>query len=212
MIRYQCFSKFCSKAKSWAECSTALLDNVLAGTGSTAAGIISVLYEIASHPKWQSRPYLELKSLSDDRDLVSDSLSTISTLQALIKESLRIHPPFAGPFERVITPGGEGALPHIGRLPVGTRIWCSQFAICQLSDIYGDDADKFRPERWLDSPLHLLKQMNDAFFVFGRGSRTLHRQGLSMDDDGESSCCSEFLPIYKAVCYEASLGRVLTVR
>ena len=83
-----------------------------------------------------------------------------------------MHCPFAGPCERVITPGDQEALPHIGKLLVGTRIWCSHFVICQSVDTYGDDADKFRQSDGSIGPPDSLHQMNDAFFMFGRGSRT----------------------------------------
>ena len=101
----------------------------------------------------------------------SSRLSQMDSLQAVIKESLRLHPPFSGPFERVVGPGGETTIPHTKPLPQNTRIWSSQYVICRSEDVFGSDAGDFLPERWLDCPQNRLKQMEDVFCAFGRGSR-----------------------------------------
>lgn len=146
-------------------------DVLFADVGSTAAGILAVLYEIATQPQWQDQLHLELNTMGGNISPPSNShLSTLPILQAVIKESLRLHPPFAGPFERVIGPGGESSIPKLAPLPVGTRIWSSQHVICRSAQIF-ESPDEFRPERWLTSSQDRLKQMDDAYFVFGRGSR-----------------------------------------
>lgn len=146
-------------------------DVLFAGVGSTAAGILAVLYEVATQPQWQDQLHLELNTMGGNISPPSNSrLSTLPILQAVIKESLRLHPPFAGPFERVIGPGGESSIPKLAPLPMGTRIWSSQHVICRSAQIF-ESPDDFRPERWLTSSQDRLKQMDDAYFVFGRGSR-----------------------------------------
>ncbi|KAL8718976.1 MAG: hypothetical protein Q9225_003949 [Loekoesia sp. 1 TL-2023] len=153
MTRYECFNV------------------ILAGVGSTSAGLIAIFYELGLHPEWQERLYLDLHPLFEDGKLPSSSrLSQIASLQAVIKESLRLHPPFSGPFERVIGPGGENTIPNAKPLPLNTRVWSSLYVICHSEEAFGSDANVFRPERWLDESRS--KQMqDDTFFAFGRGSR-----------------------------------------
>ena len=146
-------------------------DVILAGVGSTSARLIAVLYELGLHPDWQERLCRDLGTLGSSQIPPRGLLSRIDSLQAVIRESLRLHPPFSGPFERVIGPGGETTIPHIRPLPQNTRVWSSQYVMCRSKDVFGSDAEEFRPERWLDCPQDQLKQMEDVFCVFGRGSR-----------------------------------------
>ena len=147
------------------------IDFVFAGTASTSAGLIAVLYEIATHPEWQSQLYVDLRNFPEDAYPSSAQLSKLSTLQAVMKESLRLHPPFSGPFERVIGPGGETIISNTRPLPQGTRVWSSQYVICRSEAVFGKDVEVFRPERWLQSSPEQVRRMDDVFCVFGRGSR-----------------------------------------
>lgn len=38
-------------------------------------------------------------------------------------------------------------------------------------EVFGSDALTFRPERWLDSPSAVLKEMKATMFQFGAGAR-----------------------------------------
>ncbi|KAI9846898.1 MAG: hypothetical protein M1837_003510 [Sclerophora amabilis] len=145
---------------------------VFAGTGSTAAALNAILYEIGTHPGWQSLVHSEIKSSPDENDLDSAFLSKLPRLQAFMKESLRLHPPFASPFERVIGPNGESTIAGLkGPLPVGTRVWSNPYIICRSKEVFGKDANELRPERWLENSPERLREMDDTFCVFGRGSR-----------------------------------------
>lgn len=146
-------------------------DVILAGAGSTSAGLIAILYELGLHPKWQERLYMDLKTIGNGQLPPSSHLSRMDSLQAVIKEALRLHPPFSGPFERIIGPDGETTIPHTKPLPRNTRVWSSQYVICRSEDVFGSCAEEFQPERWLDNPQDRLKQMEDVFCAFGRGSR-----------------------------------------
>ena len=146
-------------------------DAVFAGVGSTSAGLIAILYELGLHPEWQERVCSDLGSLENDYIPSASRVSHTRSLQAVIKESLRLHPPYSGPFERVIGPGGETTISRAKALPRNTRIWSSQYVICRSKDVFGSNANEFLPERWLESPQDLMKEMEDLFCAFGRGSR-----------------------------------------
>jgi cytochrome P450 len=114
----------------------------------------------------------EIDSLPQSDYLSDAQLSKQDKFQAFLKEALRIHPPFVGPFERVVAPGGETAIPNVKPIPVGTRVWSDLYVMCRSKQVFGDDVDIFRPERWLSSPPEQLKNMDDLYCVFGRGSRS----------------------------------------
>ena len=66
-------------------------------------------------------------------------------LQAVIKEGLRIMPPASGAMFKQVPPAGD--VIHGKFLPGGTQIGGSPLGIQHSKEIYGLDADIFRPER-----------------------------------------------------------------
>lgn len=124
------------------------------------------------HPEWQSRLRADIKRLAENEDFDAAHLSRLESLQAILKEALRVHPPFPVPFERIIAPGAESAVAKVKPLPAGTRIWSNLFVMSRSEEVFGDEPDDFRPERWLESSQEVLRRMDDMFCVFGRGSRS----------------------------------------
>jgi cytochrome P450 len=83
--------------------------------------------------------------------------------QAVLKEALRIHPGVAFPLERHVPP--EGAVICDTEIPGGTRIGINPAVIHMDRRVYGDDADQFRPERWLEASPEQLKLMDRSFLT-----------------------------------------------
>lgn len=50
-------------------------------------------------------------------------------------------------------------------LPVGTRIGVSAAAVHHDPDVFGDDHNSFKPERWLDGEHRDIPRMRKAFFA-----------------------------------------------
>jgi cytochrome P450 len=73
---------------------------------------------------------------------------TLPYFQAIIKEAMRVYPPVSVPLPRVIPPSGAEVLGFF--LPRGTTIHLPQWAQLHRKDVYSEDADLFRPERWLE--------------------------------------------------------------
>lgn len=70
---------------------------------------------------------------------------------------MRMHPGVSYPLERVVPEGGAelcGA-----HLPAGTIVGVNPAVIHRNQDIFGEDADQFRPERWLDEEAR-VKEMD----------------------------------------------------
>lgn len=87
-------------------------------------------------------------------------------LGAIIQELVRIHPVMASPFWRS-APDGASADGYI--LPKGTHVGINEWAVSRNTDLYGDDVEVFRPERWLecDAELKKRREKNDIFFGHG---------------------------------------------
>jgi cytochrome P450 len=93
---------------------------------------------------------------------------TLSYLQAVIKEGLRIFPPATGLGSKLVPPGGDTINGVF--LPGGTKVGANYWALMRRTDIFGTDATAFRPERWLEaSPEQLAKMEKVQELVWGYG-------------------------------------------
>lgn len=86
--------------------------------------------------------------------------------QAVIKESLRMHPSLCMPLERVTPP--EGATVCGVELPPRTIVGLMAPLVNRNKDVFGEDADEFHPERWLGTDMEHLKLMDRTFFSVSR--------------------------------------------
>lgn len=80
-----------------------------------------------------------------------------------MKEALRIHPGVAFPLERYVPP--EGAVICGKAVPGGTNVSVNAAVIHVDKNVFGPDADQFRPERWIDASPDQLKLMDRSFLA-----------------------------------------------
>lgn len=80
-----------------------------------------------------------------------------------MKEALRIHPGVAFPLERYVPP--EGAVICGKAVPGGTNVSVNAAVIHVNKNVFGPDADQFRPERWIDASPEQLKLMDRSFLA-----------------------------------------------
>jgi cytochrome P450 len=89
-------------------------------------------------------------------------------LQACIKEALRVWPPVMGLMQKKVPPGGE--MYNGNFIPGGTNIGYCAWGLHRNKEIFGEDAEIFRPERWLGVDEARLNEMHKAAdLVFGSG-------------------------------------------
>ncbi|CAE6465983.1 unnamed protein product [Rhizoctonia solani] len=166
-----------------------LLDHVctmiVAGqeTGSGSLGF--TLHQLAKSPKYQVRLREEIVRLGREPSY-DDITSGMPWLDAITKErhSFR-HRPVASHMERVATENHMLRLgdpvrtldgTEIAEIPIksGQVVYIPTISMNHMKSVWGDDADEFRPERWLDSSR--LEDVNKYFgwngmLVFSEGSR-----------------------------------------
>lgn len=76
--------------------------------------------------------------------------------------------PFSGLVMKQVPPGGDMVDGMF--IPEGTRIAHNTFALQRLTSIFGDDAEVFRPERWLEAPEEKVREMTQVVeMAFGYG-------------------------------------------
>lgn len=70
-------------------------------------------------------------------------------LQAVIKEGIRMYPPQTGLNNKRVPKGGAKVCGYL--LPEGTDVGVNIQKMMRSKEVFGADADCFRPERWLEA-------------------------------------------------------------
>ena len=152
-------NKWMRPSEIWREC----FNLTFAGPGSTAAALTAILYELGNPHghEWQERICAAASSTTASR-----------TLAAVIKETLRLHTPFPTAFPRSITPGAEAAIPDLSApIPVGTVVSSNTYVLGHSKEIWGEDAEVWKPQRWLEITERKEKELDNALVVFSKGPR-----------------------------------------
>lgn len=133
----------------------------LAGTDTTATALRGIFLYLTTAPTAINKLRAELaehnllpalptdKTPPNTEIVPNDKLLTLPYLAACIKEGLRLHPPATGYLEKQAPVGGD-TLPDGRRVPEGTGLAYNAWGIMRSRAVFGDDADLFRPERWLE--------------------------------------------------------------
>ena len=150
---------------------------ILAGSDTTATAIRCTMLYLISHP----RVYSKLQAEVDEHvasgavmNIVSDAeAKKLRYLMAVIHEGLRIHPPVTDEVPKVVPKGGDTVMVE-GKevfLPGGTNIGYCVLGLNRNREIFGEDVEQFRPERWLiedGERLNAMKKTTDLIFGYGK--------------------------------------------
>ncbi|KAI0412586.1 cytochrome P450 [Xylaria grammica] len=154
-----------------------MLMSTISGAGdTTATTMTATLFQLLRNPDRLKKLEAELMGL---REIPAYSdVSKLPYLDALIKESMRIFPSSNWPIERLVPAGGVTIAGM--SFPEGTSVGCLPSAIHQNKGIYGEDADIFRPDRWLVSDREQVRVMEAAHMGFSRGRRVCLGQNIAV--------------------------------
>ncbi|EFX04018.1 cytochrome p450 monooxygenase [Grosmannia clavigera kw1407] len=157
----------------------AALNYLSAGRDTVAQGLTWTFYMLTKHPRVVAQIRLEIEQLlaSSNNSLTLSALTpaALPYVMAVFFEGLRLYPPIPFEIKQVETAAGL-TLPDGTFLPCGALVlWCS-WAMNRSRQTWGDDADDFRPERWLVETPHeqarLVGRSPSEFPVFHGGPRT----------------------------------------
>ncbi|KAF5486474.1 Cytochrome P450 monooxygenase vrtE [Colletotrichum fructicola] len=167
-----------------------MITNMFAGSDTTAISLRAILYYTTRSPRVYSKLMAELDEARDEGRLsipVSWKQSQqLTYLIATVSEALRLHPAVGLILERIVPEGGL-ELADGTRLPGGTIVGASPWVVHHDKEVFGDDANSFRPERWLQDGNESqeefdkrFKTMAAATFTFGKGHRTCIGKNISL--------------------------------
>ena len=122
---------------------------------------------MALNPDVQAKLQKELDdALGTDDDPVTtfEQVKRLPYLEAVINEALRIHSTSSLGLPRIVP---EGGLTVCGRrFPQGTVLSVPSYTIHRDGDVWGEDVERFRPERWFECD-HAAIQKTFNPFSFG---------------------------------------------
>lgn len=142
---------------------------IIAGSDTTATAIRTTFLYIITTPRVLTKLLAEITGapLKLSSPISDAEARAMPYLQAVIKEGLRIWPPAVGLMAKKVPP--EGDTINGMYVPGGTRIGYGGFSILRNKKIWGEDADVFRPERWLEGEgIKDLEQAWEVIFNAGR--------------------------------------------
>ncbi|CAA7022976.1 unnamed protein product [Microthlaspi erraticum] len=144
-----------------------LLDMFIGGTSTTFTLMEWTMTELMRHPECMSKLQEEIRSNSPHNLYVKEEeVEKMTYLNAVVKEALRLHPP-APLLPRLLT---EDVKLKGYDIAAGTHVFINAWAIQRDTSSWGLDAEEFRPERHLNSPLDFQGQ-DLKFIPFGSGRR-----------------------------------------
>lgn len=157
--------------------------NVNAGADTTAITLRTTFYYLLKNPESMRALEREILEAAQCGALSTPCVSwaeaqKLPYLDSVIKEALRIHPPVGMMLERVVPEVGITMYGHYFR--EGTLLGISPWVIGRDQSIYGEDADQWRPERWLECEPVQRNKMVGASLAFGGGARTCIGKNISM--------------------------------
>ena len=127
----------------------------MAGADSTTSTMQSFLHFVLSSQCIFEKLMTEITRSTSSENLsyphcTYDEVQDLSYFQACLKETMRLRPAFGIAMERQIV-NSDGAVLEGKWYPQGTKVAVNSWVVHRDKDIFGDDAEIFRPERWLEN-------------------------------------------------------------
>ncbi|KAJ6446821.1 molybdenum cofactor synthesis protein 2B [Purpureocillium lavendulum] len=149
---YVFMNEMLDSGASHSQITEQLLAMILGGRDTSASTMSSMFWELARRPEVVRRLRAEVASLEGRRP-TWEELKGLKYLNNVLKEALRLWAPVVTNMrtanrDTVLPRGGgpDGQAPLF--VPKGTSVRFVLYSLHRRKDVYGDDAEEFRPERW----------------------------------------------------------------
>ncbi|KAF2132728.1 benzoate para-hydroxylase [Dothidotthia symphoricarpi CBS 119687] len=150
------------------ELTAEALTQLIAGSDTTSNTSCALLYHCLATPHVVPKLQKELDAALPDSDAVPSfaQVRDLPYLDAVIKETMRIHSTSSLGLPRMVPPG-PGVTISGRHFPQGVVLSVPAYTMHHSREIWGEDADAFRPERWET----LTERQKGAFIPFSYGPR-----------------------------------------
>jgi cytochrome P450 len=179
--------------------TTMAVSMAFAGSETTAISLSAVFYFLLKNPACMQKVLNELDSKAREGYFKDNKFGVVTYaesqgltyLDSCVKEAFRLHPAAGLPLERVVPPQGAEISGEF--VKGGTIVGCSAWVIHRRKEIFGEDVEVYRPERWLvgqgsvvvdeterQRDERRIKEMGGVMLHFGMGSRTCIGKNISL--------------------------------
>ena len=140
---------------------------LIAGHETTAAALAWAIYRLCLHPRYQAQLRHEVRanSIHNDDGSVNVALDNCVLLQGFCTEILRLYPPI--PLTLRMAARDTSIQNHF--IPKDTVIILSPWAVNTSTELWGRDAQEFKPERWLHEPKVITSEISNEIENGGKG-------------------------------------------
>ncbi|KAI3341627.1 cytochrome P450 [Ustulina deusta] len=155
-----------------------LMSTISAAADTTAVTVAATLFYLLKNPEVLKKLEAELTDAGIHEIPAYTEVAKLPYLNAVLKESMRIFTLLSFPMERLVPAGGATIAGMY--FPEGTTVGCLPAAMHLNKDVFGEDVDVFRPERWLINDREHLRVMEAAHMGFSRGRRNCIGQNIAV--------------------------------
>lgn len=150
------------------ELTAEALTQLIAGSDTTSNTSCALLFHMLMNPNAVKKLQAELDEALPSDDVPNfEQVKNLKYLDNCIQETLRIHSTSSQGLPRLVPPGpGVEIAGH--HFPQGTVLSVPAYTMHHSKEIWGKDADEFRPERW-DT---VTERQRGAFIPFSYGPRS----------------------------------------
>lgn len=154
---------------------------LLAGADTTGTAFQALVQFLLTHPEAYRRMMREIDQADEEKLLspvpqYNEVLTHLPYYVACVKEAMRLCPSAPNIFPRYVSDPGLDLYGTF--VPPGNEVTCNPYFVQRDPELYGEDAEEFRPERWLDP--ERAKLYNKYNFAFGYGSRLCLGKDIAM--------------------------------
>ncbi|KAE8710155.1 CYP749A22 protein [Hibiscus syriacus] len=149
-----------------------------AGQETTNSSLAWTVFLLATHPDWQDKARREVIEVFGGRNPNPEGIGKLKTMTMIINETLRLYPPVTAVVRKVETEAKLGNL----ILPADLVLFVSNLALHHDPDLWGDDVNVFKPERFAEGIANATKRNSGAFLPFGLGPRSCVGMSFAMTE------------------------------
>lgn len=124
-----------------------VMNFLLAGRDPTAQALSWTIFCLCQNPEVGAKARQEIYHVCGDKDPEFEDINRFPYLTAVLNEALRLYP--SVPVDAKVT-GEDDTWPDGTFVPAGSMVLYDIWSLGRDQNIWGKDAEDFRPERWLE--------------------------------------------------------------
>ncbi|XWS64165.1 hypothetical protein CRYUN_Cryun06bG0162900 [Craigia yunnanensis] len=149
-----------------------------AGQETTNSALAWTVLLLAMHPDWQEKARREVIEVFGNQNPHSEGIGRLKIMTMIINETLRLYPPVSTMVRKVENEVQLGKL----ILPADLTLVVSIMALHHDSQLWGDDVNLFKPERFAEGIANATKYNAAVFTPFGLGPRSCVGMSFAMTE------------------------------